>query len=522
MNHPPRSKSVARIIVFAGVIFAAILLFAFFTPEALARVGGGQSYGGGRSGGGSGEGAGFILWILFRLLLLTFEYPAIGIPLDIIIIGAVAYFYFKRDKAQPSFCSADGAENRLADYVLGGSNAVAPAARSFTQEFNQLRKFDPNFSEITFTDFCYALYARAQDGRGRKTLDELSPYLSDASRSALLKRNPPNLMSVTGVIIGSMQVSGVQGLASPLVMISVDFEANYTEMVAGKDGRAEEMAYYVRERWVLERNREVLSPPPEQATALHCPRCGAALMKDTTGACAFCGARIESGEFQWFVRSITLLSQEGRGPLLTSTAPEVGTDYPSVVQPNLQNVMAYFQQNNPTFNWVEFDARARLIFNELQVAWSTLQWERARPHETDNIFQMHQYWIEAYKRQGLRNALDNFRITAIQPVKIREDAFYNSITLRIWAEGNDYTVDTTGKVVSGSKTKIRRWSEYWTFIRNRNAKPAHARADLNCPNCGAPLKVNVTGICEYCHGKVTSGEFDWVLSKIEQDESYSG
>jgi hypothetical protein len=192
------------------------------------------------------------------------------------------------------------------------------------------------------------------------------------------------------------------------------------------------------------------------------------------------------------------------------------------MQPNFQNVTAYFQQNNPAFNWGEFEARVGLIFNELQLAWSSLAWERARPHETDNIFQMHQYWIEAYKRQGLRNALDNFKITAMQPVKIKEDAFYNSITMRIWAEGYDYTVKTDGKIVSGSNKKLRRWSEYWTFIRNRNAPPARSRADLNCPNCGAPLKVNVTGICEYCHGKVTSGEFDWVLSKIEQDESYQG
>ena len=83
-------------------------------------------------------------------------------------------------------------------------------------------------------------------------------------------------------------------------------------------------------------------------------------------------------------------------------------------------------------------------------------------------------------------------------------------------------VDGAGKVVAGSKNNLRRWSEYWTFVRNRNAKPAPARADLNCPNCGAPLKVNVTGICEFCGGKITSGEFDWVLSKIEQDESYRG
>jgi hypothetical protein len=282
------------------------------------------------------------------------------------------------------------------------------------------------------------------------------------------------------------------------------------------------MSYYVREVWHLERKRDVLSPPPAQATALHCPRCGAALQKDTRGACAFCGARIESGEFQWFVRSIQLTGREARGPLLTSNVPEVGTDNPSVVQPSFARVRAYFEQSHPDFNWGEFETRARMIFDELQAAWSTLDWERARPHETDNIFQMHRYWIEAYRRQNLRNLLDQCRITSMQPVKIMEDAFYNAITLRIWAEGYDYTVDQQGRVVAGSNKSLRRWSEYWTFIRNRNAKQQHARTDLSCPNCGAALKVNATGICEFCGGKITSGEFDWVLSKIEQDESYAG
>jgi hypothetical protein len=45
---------------------------------------------------------------------------------------------------------------------------------------------------------------------------------------------------------------------------------------------------------------------------------------------------------------------------------------------------------------------------------------------------------------------------------------------------------------------------------------------MNCPNCGAALKINRAGVCEYCQGKVTSGEFDWVLSRIEQDEAYRG
>jgi predicted lipid-binding transport protein (Tim44 family) len=181
-----------------------------------------------------------------------------------------------------------------------------------------------------------------------------------------------------------------------------------------------------------------------------------------------------------------------------------------------------FEKNNPGFSWGAFQARAAVIANELQAAWSTLNWERARPHETDSIFQMHQYWIDAYKRQKLRNILDQYAIRAMQPVKIKEDAFYQAITVRIWASGYDYTINEDGKVVAGSKQNLRHWTEYWTFIRNRTAKPAAARADLSCPNCGASLKVNATGICEFCSGKITSGEFDWVLSRIEQDESYRG
>ena len=505
------------------IAFLMLMSSAAFAP-ALARVGGGQGYGGGGGGGGGGDGGGlvYLLFQLVRFLIyLTIEYPAIGIPLDIIVICAVAYYFFRRSTGK----TRDWSSSTCADTSAPISLGLTPGqpTQNVSRELMHLRRFDPNFSEIIFTDFCYALYARAQHARTHKdTLDELSPYLSAEARASLLARNPQNLREVAGIIVGAMRVAHVGGLASQMVQISVEFETNYTEVVGTQGAGSNQMTYYARERWQLERKRDVLSPPPAQATALHCPRCGAALQKDTTGACAFCGARVESGEFQWFVRSIALLSREARGPLLTSDVPEVGTDNPSVVQPSFDAVRAYFEKSHPDFNWGEFMARARMIFNELQAAWSTLNWERARPHETDNIFQMHRYWIEAYKRQNLRNMLDQCAIISMQPVKIMEDAFYNAITLRIWAQGYDYTIDSQGRVVAGSKKNLRRWSEYWTFIRNRNAKPQHARTDLSCPNCGAGLKVNVTGICEFCGGKITSGEFDWVLSKIEQDESYAG
>ena len=41
------------------------------------------------------------------------------------------------------------------------------------------------------------------------------------------------------------------------------------------------------------------------------------------------------------------LSVARRGPLLTSDVPEVGTNYPTITQPNFPAVRAAFEQNNP-------------------------------------------------------------------------------------------------------------------------------------------------------------------------------
>ena len=41
-------------------------------------------------------------------------------------------------------------------------------------------------------------------------------------------------------------------------------------------------------------------------------------------------------------------------------------------------------------------------------------------------------------------------------------------------------------------------------------------------HCAAELKISMAGECEYCGSKLTSGQFDWVLSEIQQDEEYAG
>src|SRR5690242_1863923 len=88
----------SRLTTRVALVTLAIFSFALFATEAWARVGGGQSYGGGGgsggSGGGDGGGLGVLVYLLIRFLLwLTIEHPAIGIPVDIIVIAAVIYWF---------------------------------------------------------------------------------------------------------------------------------------------------------------------------------------------------------------------------------------------------------------------------------------------------------------------------------------------------------------------------------------------------------------------------------------------
>jgi hypothetical protein len=75
--------------------------------------------------------------------------------------------------------------------------------------------------------------------------------------------------------------------------------------------------------------------------------------------------------------------------------------------------------------------------------------------------------------------------------------------------------------VAGSDREERAYTEYWTMIRGTAARGA-SRIDRGCPSCGAPLAIDMAGSCAHCKAHVVAGEFDWVLSRIEQDEVYQG
>jgi predicted lipid-binding transport protein (Tim44 family) len=230
---------------------------------------------------------------------------------------------------------------------------------------------------------------------------------------------------------------------------------------------------------------------------------------------------IRSGEFNWYVESVEL-RRVRRPPQLASTTEEEGTSLPTLYDPEIKPRLREFAAAHPEFKELEFCGRVGRAFTALQSAWTARDWEKARAFETDSLFQSHYYWMNEYREQKLINALEQVRVSGVVPVKLQADRFYDSLTVRVFASMVDYTKTEDGRVVSGSPRSRREFTEYWTFIRGRTAQPPKGNGETTCPSCGAQLKINMSGVCEYCGSKISSGIFDWVLSTIEQDESYVG
>ena len=468
------------------------------------RPGGGSSYSGGShssssGGGGGGDGVGLFI----DLIVLCLQYPVIGIPLVLVIIG---YFAWK-------LRSSRGA----GDWSSGGPSSSGPALvqreppawKTPPRTLAVIRAVDPRFSRIVFEDFLYSLYAEVHVARGANQLNRLSAYLSEqAARALQAMAHAP----VEGVIVGSLQVVDATASIVAGCRLVVGIEANYTE---GKRG------WYVAERWVLERAANAPSREPKRARILGCPSCGAPQEALFAGTCKHCGKVVNDGSFDWTVQSITVLRREEKPPMLTSNVEEEGTDEPTLLDAGLPVAIAALRTKDPAFEIDPFKRRIGLVFEQFQLAWTGRNLAQMRPFMSDALFTTQQYWINAYLAQHLRNVTEGTQITNIQLAKVVSDPYFDAITVRLFAKGLDYVVDDSGKVLSGSKSRQRAYSEYWTLVRGTNRK-GPTRTDLACPSCGAPLDINMVGDCKYCKAKVTTGDFDWVLSKIEQDEAYGG
>jgi hypothetical protein len=298
--------------------------------------------------------------------------------------------------------------------------------------------------------------------------------------------------------------------------ITVVFRANVFETSGGTRVRT-----FVEQALTFLAPLNYQTPEPDKLMALGCPSCGNPEELQLDGRCKSCGVMAD-GTTAWQLIIVQPRKHEVKGPEQRRVGHfNRGLELVTIADPNLGAGMRELTARDAAFNVAAFRARAEHIFRELQQGWAARDVARLRPHLSDGLFNSVGFALTRNDELRLQYVCADINIYRFDLARVEHDAFFDAVTARIFCTMTDYALDAQGELFKGDNKSKRDYSEYWTFLRRSGVSGAHDAG--KCPSCGAPLdKINMAGVCGYCNAKIVSGNFDWVLAQIDQDEEYRG
>ena len=183
----------------------------------------------------------------------------------------------------------------------------------------------------------------------------------------------------------------------------------------------------------------------------------------------------------------------------------------------LVNHIDELKKKDPNFSEAKFLDDAANLYVRMQNCWTAKNLEPVRPHLSTELYAKSDRQLQAYRNNHQTDHVDRISVLDTRIVGCDADSVNDIITVQLTARIVDYvTDDNTGAIIRGSNSKELFMTYQWTFIRSLG-KTTNAEGGVDsehCPNCGAPLDLNQSAVCQYCGATITSGDYDWVVSNI--------
>ena len=190
----------------------------------------------------------------------------------------------------------------------------------------------------------------------------------------------------------------------------------------------------------------------------------------------------------------------------------------------LDAAIGQIKQRDPAFDQEVFLQRVINGFVTTQHAWSEQDLRLCRAFVSDGVRERFELYIAMQKAENIRNRMKDVEVDHCEIVSVTSDSHFDTIHVRIRASAISYNEDlTSGKRVSGNSARTPiTFTEVWSFSRRPGATTNVEASVLQgrCPNCGGPVKIVDKAECTQCQSIVNSGQYDWVLAEITQDEEW--
>ena len=180
-------------------------------------------------------------------------------------------------------------------------------------------------------------------------------------------------------------------------------------------------------------------------------------------------------------------------------------------------------RKDPDFDEARFLARVREAFTRAQRSWCAQDLEPLRHFVTDGVFERFSMQVAEQQEDGWRQGMVGLRVHQLSILHVHSGRHFDTLTVHVPFEADIHRVDLeSGARIRGSKIPRTQFSECWSFVRRSGARTRGEDGlfEGQCPNCGAPLRMNQSAQCGSCEAFVRSGQHDWVLAEITQGSEW--
>ncbi len=466
---------------------------------ALARAGGGEGFSGGGDGGGGGGGDGdgaALVWIIFQLLELVVRYPAVGVPVVIIVV--VGYVVAQRKGINLYRLSVIHRGLAAGDVVQTRLGTAA------------LQVEDPDFRPDVFLDRVRKAFVSTQAAWAAQDLAPVRAFLSDgvferfslqfAEQKMLGYRNAMADVQVSACLITQVDLNDIyQSIA---VSVSAAVDDSYVSLKDGRRLPGSAGRGQFTEIWTFLRKRGVRSKL--NAAGLiegNCPNCGAAIEMNQHARCGQCGALLRSGQYDWVLSEIT---QE------CEWRPQ---------RPESVRGVEELTARDPGFSLCALEDSASVAFWRLMAAQRLGKIDPIRKVASEEFCAGTNPSIVSvaprvfYTRCG---------VGSVQTLGIQPQEGWDRAVVEVSWSGVRSRIETDGRITSMGPNGVSRL--LMVFVRQSAVKTSvdQAISSAHCPNCGAPQEQSVSNACESCGTVLNDGSRSWVLCAAEAALSPAG
>jgi len=472
---------------------------------ALARGGGGENYTAPSSDRDSGGGGGAIpIELIFWVIRLTFRYPHIMLPL--IGISVFAWRYYQRN-VHPTGATQRAFQQREAE---ARTTVSTQDVQGWT---HALRLKDPQFQLQPLLDKTRQLFVELQEAWFKRDMSPVRPFLSDATYQRFevqlqLMKDQGVRDALTDIDVMDVQLIGLeQSEWFDTVHLRVrarmrDTDVPATASVAEAIAAAKRVPVEAfTEVWSFVRKPGVQTRIGADLFQGKCPHCGAPFAGGAANRCEYCGAIVNSGNYDWTLSEITQGIEHVRHWAQVDNLREA-------------------RETDPALNLEMLEDRTSLLF------W---KWVDAQSHGTTK--RLHKVAsAEAISRLDEENT----RLRERRQRKVFLECAVGGVITRGF-ELNPGGFDKAHVEVRWSArmgvgpanerppalpTIPQRW--VFTLLRKHGARTNtdNGMSTNRCPQCNAPLTDSAAVTCDFCGTALGTGERDWVLASADPLEAW--